>query len=148
MEAGTNGDQLCNWCKHHSLYCLWPPESVHQKSCNHCAARKMVCLVQGEWVSKRKHWEPSEKGKSCSHKKLRLKWSHMLSQKAVGMVDRKHGVSKISFTLLGLNDSMEENNELLREQNGYLKRIVLSLDGGLVPGEEEVLVEEDSIMRE
>ena len=72
----------------------------------------------------------------------------MLSQKAVGMVDRKHGVSKISFTLLGLNDSMEENNELLREQNGYLKRIVLSLDGGLVPGEEEVLVEEDSIMRE
>jgi len=34
--------------------------------------------------------------------------------------------------------------ELLREKNGYLKRIAQSLDGGLGAGEED----EDSTMRE
>jgi len=53
------------------------------------------------------------------------------------------GLQEISFALLGLKDGMEGWNELLREQNGYLNRIALSLDEGLVPGDEEVL-EEDS----
>jgi len=33
------------------------------------------------------------------------------------------GLQDISFILLGLKDSMEDQNELLREQNSYLKRI-------------------------
>jgi len=53
----------------------------------------------------------------------------------------------MSFTLLGLKDSMEDWNELLREQNEFLKRIAQSLDGGLVPSDEEG-PEEDSTIRE
>jgi len=42
---------------------------------------------------------------------------------------------------------MEDQNELLREQNGYLKRIPIHLDAGLGPEEGEVPVE-DSTIRE
>jgi len=44
---------------------------------------------------------------------------------------------EVSSTLVGIR-------ELLREQNGYLKRIAQSLDGGLGAGEDE----EDSTIRE
>ena len=44
---------------------------------------------------------------------------------------------EVSFALVGIR-------ELLREQNGYLKRISQSLDGGLGAGEEE---DGDSTMR-
>ena len=57
------------------------------------------------------------------------------------------GLQDMSFTLLGLKDSMEDWNELLSEQNGFLKWIAQSLDGGLVPSDEEGL-EEDSTIRE
>ena len=51
---------------------------------------------------------------------------------------KAQGLQDISFTLLGLKDSMEDWTELLREHNGFLKRIALSLDGGLVTSDEEV----------
>jgi len=38
---------------------------------------------------------------------------------------------------------MKERNELLKEKNGYLRRIAQSLDGGLVASDEEVPVEEE-----
>jgi len=60
---------------------------------------------------------------------------------------RARGLQDISFTLLGVKDSMEDQNELLREQNSYLKRIARHLDTGLDPEEVEVLVE-DSTIRE
>jgi len=66
----------------------------------------------------------------------------------VGLVDGRPGVFKRHlFHHVGLKDSMEDQNELLREQNGFLKRIAQSLDGALIPGDEEGL-EEDSTIRE
>jgi len=40
---------------------------------------------------------------------------------------------------------MKDQNELLREQNSYLKRITRCLDAGLGPEEEEVLVQDFTI---
>jgi len=60
---------------------------------------------------------------------------------------KARGLQDISFTLLGLKDGIEDQNELLREQNSYLKRIAKYLDAGLGPEEGEVLVE-DSTIRE
>jgi len=137
--ATTNGDWICDWCQFHGLYCLWLPEGVHQKTCDPCAAWKSTCTIQGERVSKRKWWEWS--GAECSwlQKKswaevesdVELEGSRTGGWKAQGLQD-------ISFTLLGLKDSMEDWTELLREHNGFLKRIALSLDGGLVTSDEEV----------
>jgi len=63
---------------------------------------------------------------------------------------RVRGLQSIAFGLLGLKESDNERNELLREQNelwreqnGYLRRIAEQLESGLGP--EEVL---DSTMRE
>jgi len=60
-------------------------------------------------------------------------WSGLGGWKARGMQD-------ITFGLLGIE-------ELLREQNGLLRRIAQGLDGGLGAGNEEVEVE-DSTIRE
>jgi len=30
---------------------VWPPEGICQKSCNHCAAQKIMCMVNGVQVS-------------------------------------------------------------------------------------------------
>ena len=54
---------------------------------------------------------------------------------------------EVTSTLLGLRESMEDQNELLREQNSYLHRISRHLEDGLGPQEGEVQVE-DSTMRE
>src|SRR5882724_11860505 len=62
-QPGTNGDQICNQCTRHGLYCIWPPEGVQQKLCDYCAAQKMVCTVSRVRVSKWKQWELVEKGK-------------------------------------------------------------------------------------
>jgi len=32
-------------------------EGICQKSCDHCAAQKMVCTIAGIWVSNQKWWE-------------------------------------------------------------------------------------------
>ena len=36
---------------------------------------------------------------------------------------KSRGLQDISFALLGLKDSMEDQHELLRKQNSYLQRI-------------------------
>src|SRR5882724_7629867 len=53
-QPGTNGDQICDQCTRHGQYCVWLPEGVWQKSCDHCAALKMVCTISGIRVSKKK----------------------------------------------------------------------------------------------
>ena len=60
---------------------------------------------------------------------------------------KARGLQDISFTLLKLKENMEDRNELLREQNGYLQRIASYLDGGEVFSREEV-PEEDSTTNE
>jgi len=70
-------------------------------------------------------------------------WTKKKSQVEVGSDAELEGSGtggwkqEVSSTLVGIR-------ELLREQNGYLKRIAQSLDGGLGAGEDE----EDSTMRE
>jgi len=64
----------------------------------------------------------------------------MWSQRGVGLVGER---PDIAFGLLGLKEIRKERNELLREKNGFLKRISQSLDGGLGAGNEE-----DSTVRE
>jgi len=63
-RTGTNnrigGDSRDQWravlqpCIQHQLYCVWPPEVIRQKSCDHCAAQKLLCAVEGVRVSNRK----------------------------------------------------------------------------------------------
>jgi len=61
----------------------------------------------------------------------------MLSRRGVGL-----GVGNKKF----FSSALVGTWELLREQNGYLKRIAQSLDGGLGAGEEDE--DGDSTMRE
>ena len=52
----------------------------------------------------------------------------------------------ITFSLMGLWDNLDERNQLLREQNGFLQRITMCLEStGIV---EAVELELDSTMRE
>jgi len=107
--------------------------------------QKIICTVLGVWVSKQKHWEPLEKGK-WSNKRVRIEDELEAELEGIGMGCWKaRGLQDISFSLLGLKDSMEDQNELLREQNGYLKRIAMQLDAGLGPEEGEVPVDNSTI---
>ena len=63
-------------------------------------------------------------------------WSGIGGWKASGLQD-------IAFGLMGLKEIGKERNELLREQNGILKRNEHCLEGGLGAGNEE-----DSTVRE
>jgi len=51
------------------------------------------------------------------------------------------------LAILGLKESLEDQNELWRKQDSYLHRIARGLENGLGPEEIEVLVE-DSTIRE
>src|SRR5882724_6008331 len=50
-------------------YCIWPPEGIRQKCCDHCAAHKMVCTIGGIQVSNRKWWDWSGEERLWSKKK-------------------------------------------------------------------------------
>ena len=132
-QPGTNGDWVCDWYEQHSQYCMWPPKGVCQKSCDHCACQKMVCTVGGVRVSKWKQWDQSGEG---SQPKKR-NWVEVVLDAESERSGTGGWKQEVSSTLVGIR-------ELLREQNGYLKRIAQSLDGGLGAGEDE----EDSTMRE
>jgi len=73
-------------------------------------------------------------GRQCVEVELEAEseWSRLCGMKDQGWRQ------EVSFTL-------GEIQELLREQNGHLKRIAQSLDGGLGASEDE---EDDSTMRE
>jgi len=60
---------------------------------------------------------------------------------------KSSGLQEITSTILGLKESMEDQNELQREQTSYLHRIARCFDNGLGPEEIEVPVE-DSTIRE
>jgi len=107
--------------------------------------QKIVCTILGVQVSQQKCQEPLEKGRQ-SNKRLRTEDESEAESEGSGTGGWKaRGLQDISFALLGLKDSMKDQNELLREQNGYLKRIAMHLDAGLGPEEEEVPVEDSNI---
>jgi len=113
---------------------MWPPEGIQQKSCDHCAGQKMVCTVGGIQVSNQK-WQDQSGGEGL--------WPKKKSWVEVGSDAESEGSGtggwrqEVSSALVGIR-------ELLREQNGYLKRIAKSLYGGLGAGEDE----EDSTIKE
>ena len=123
-QPGSNGERPCNWCRQHHMYCLWPLEGIQQKSCDHCAAQKIPCAVNGIWVSNQKQQDRSRAEGSQPQKRSRVEveeldveseWSRLGGWKARGMQD-------IAFGLLGIKD-------ILREQNGLLRRKAQGLDG-------------------
>jgi len=101
-------------------------------------------MIQGEWVSKRKHWEHSVK----SHPKKKAWVEVELESESEGRRTgwRAWGLQDLSFAMLGLQESEDEQNELLREQNGFLQRIAMCLERMGV--ERERGPELDSILRE
>jgi len=97
--------------------------------------------VNGIWVSKRKWRERLGAEGSRPQKKSRvevedsdveLEWSRLCSWKIRSLQELTFGMMEIKG--------------LLREQNGLLKRIAQSFDGGLGAGSEEEV--EDSTIRE
>ena len=151
-QSRTNGEQSCNRCCRHRYYCRWLPEGAHQKSCDHCAGQKSSCAIDGKRVSNQKRRDQSRAEWSRPRKKSRteVEESELESDGSGEDGWRVRGLQSIAFGLLGLKESDNERNELLREQNelwreqnGYLRRIAEQLESGLGP--EEVL---DSTMRE
>ena len=146
-QSGTNGDRSCNRCRQHQLYCIWPPEGVRQKSCDHCVGQKLPCTIDGIQVSNRKRWDRSREEGSRPQKKSRVEVEESELESDGSGEDgwRVRGLQSIAFGLLGLKESNSERNELLREQNELLRRIAQSLDRGSKASSEEV---EDSTIRE
>src|SRR5882724_7212998 len=105
-------------------------------------AHKIVCAVEGVRVSNRKWQDRSGVEGLRPQKRSRVEveesdeeseWSWLGGKKDRGWRQ------EVSFAL-------GEIQELLREQNGYLRRIAQSLDGGLGASSEEEV--EDSTIRE
>jgi len=114
---------------------MWLPEGVQQKLCDHCAAQKMVCTVNGIWVS---NWKQRDQSGGVGL------WPKKRSQVEVGL-DVGSEKTGTGGWRQEVSSALVEISGLLREQkNGYLKRIAQSLDGGLGAGEDD----EDSTIRE
>ena len=133
----TNRDHICHWCQCHRLYCLWPPEGAHQKTCDPCAMQKSPCTIQGVQVSNWK-WQ-----KQLGAEGLRLQKKSWVEVEEDAESDgsgasgwKSRGLQDISFTLIRMRENLEERNELLREKNGYLQRIASYLDRGEVCNKE------------
>src|SRR5882724_2465082 len=131
------------------MYCLWPPEGIRQKSCDHCAAQKSPCVVDGVWVSNWKHRSRAEGSRPQKRSRVEVEELELESYGSGEDRWRARGLQAITFGLLGLkeldrerNELLREQNELKREQNSYLHRIAEWLENGLGP--EEV----DSTIRE
>ena len=113
---------------------MWPPEGGWQKSCNHCTSQKMVCTIARTWVSNHK-WQVKLGAEGS--------WPKKKSWVEVGLDVESEGSGtrvwrqEVSSALVGIR-------ELLREQNGFLRRIAQGLDGGLGASVED----QDYTMRE
>ena len=83
---------------------------------------------------------------SCPWKKSWVEVESEVESDGSGTGWKARGLQDISFTLLWLKKNMEDRDELLREQNGYLHRIASYLDRGEVCSRE--VPEEDSTKRE
>ena len=94
-------------------------------------AQKIICTISGVQVSKQKRKELVEKGKPKKKSQVEVESEAELEGSGTGGWKQE-----VSSALVGIR-------ELLREQNGYLKRISQSLDVGLVASDEE-----DSTVRE
>jgi len=101
--------------------------------------QKIVCTVYGVWVSKQKQWDHPEGLQPQKKSWIEVEesdgesdWSGLGGKKDLGWRQ------EVSFAL-------EEIRELLREKNGYLKRIAQGLDRDSKASSEEV---EDSTIRE
>jgi len=127
------------------MYCLWPPEGIQQKSCDHCTAQKIPCMVDSIWVSNWKHQSRPEGSWPWKRSRVEVEESELESDGSREDGWRAWGLQAIAFGLLGLKESDRERNELLREQNSYLHRIAEWLENDLGPEEVEVL---DSTIRE
>ena len=116
------------------------PKVYARKSCNHCAAQKLSCVVEGVRVSNRKWRDRSETGGSRRRKKSRVEVESEVESEWSGLGGKKDRDwrQEVSFAL-------EDIKGLLREQNGYLQRIARGLDRGSRASSEEV---EDSTIRE
>src|SRR5882724_8803077 len=97
------------------------------------AAQKMVCTISRIRVSKQKRQEPVEKWKPKKKSQVEVESEAELEGSGTGGWKQE-----VSSALVGIM-------ELLREKNGYLKRIAQSLDGGWGAGEDE---DGDSTIRE
>jgi len=93
----------------------------------------MVCTVSGIRVS---NWKQQNKSVGEGQWPRKKNWTQVESD-AESVGSGTGGWRQKVSALVGIR-------ELLREQNGYLKRIAQSLDGGLGAGEEE---DGDSTMR-
>jgi len=94
----------------------------------------MVCTVGGVQVSKQKQWDQSG-GEGLWPKKK--SWVEVGSDAESEGSGTRGWRQEVSSTLVGIR-------ELLREQNGFLRRIAQGLDGGLGASVEH----QDSTMRE
>jgi len=121
------------------MYCVWPPEGVCQKNCDQCTAQKIPCTVDGIQVSNQKQWDRTEAEGSQPWKRSQVEVESDAESEWSGLGGRKDQGWRQEVSL-----ALGEIRELLREQNGHLKRIAQGLDGGLGAGDKD----EDSTMRE
>src|SRR5882724_8327262 len=140
-QPGTNGERSCDRCLRHRSYCIWPPEGVRQKSCDQCAVQKIVCMVAGVRVSNRERRDRSGAEGLRPRKKSRVE----VEESDVESDWSGLGGKKDQSWRQEVSSALEEIRELLREQNGDLKRIAQGLDRGSKASSEEV---EDSTIRE
>jgi len=111
---------------------MWPPEGVWQKSCDHCAAQKMVCTVTRIWVSNWK-WQDQSGGEgSWPKKKIQVEVGSDAELERSRTGGWRQGVS----TCLGGDQGALKGAEWIPEEDFP--------DGGLGAGEDE----DDSTMRE
>src|SRR5882724_1101484 len=140
-QPGTNGEWSCDRYLQHRSYCIWPLEGVRQKSCDQCAAQKIVCTVSGVRVSNRKRRDRSGPEGSRPQKKSRVEVEESDAESDWSGL----GGKKDPSWRQEVSSALVEIQELLREQNGLLRRIAQGSDGGLGTGNEEA---EDSTIRE
>src|SRR5882724_5765733 len=119
------------------MYCLWPPEGIWQKTCDHCTVQKIPCMVDSVWVSNQKHWSRAEGSRPQKRSRVEVEESELESDGSGEDRWRAWGLQAVAFGLLGLKEShrernklLKEQNELQREQNGYLRRIAEQLENG------------------
>ena len=98
----------------------------------YCFNRKMVCTVDLMPVSNWKPWV----GKSEPRLQKRSQVEVDLDSES-GEDSQKLEESAVS-ALVGIWEALEDHNELQREQNVYLRRIMQALEGGDIITREQV----------
>jgi len=122
----------------HRSYCIWPLE-VFARSLQQMCGTENCVHGHGTWVSNRNDGITQEQKDRVLREKPGRSRRSVVDSEWSGLGGGRPGWrQEVSFTL-------EEIWELLREQNGHLKRIPQGLNRGSGAGSEEV---EDSTIRE